>query len=76
MAQLPRLILMPEPLVTLEEGDNTITIVATDSAGHTTQVERHVRLDTHAPVISEVKAVATTVDADGTIRITFKVIEA
>lgn len=59
--------------VTLTEGDNTITIIAEDSIGKTTTVTRHVTLDTQAPVISDVEAEATTVDANGTIHLTFKV---
>ena len=40
--------------VTLKEGSNTITVVATDAAGKTTTVTRTVTLDTSAPVISSV----------------------
>lgn len=60
-------------VVTLTEGANIITVIATDSLGKTTTVTRHVTLDTQAPVISEVEAEATTVDANSTIRLTFKV---
>lgn len=59
--------------ITLQEGENTITIVAEDSIGKTTSVTRHVTVDTQAPVISDVEAEATTVDANSTIHITFKV---
>lgn len=59
--------------VTLTEGSNTITIVAKDNIGKTTTVIRNVTLDTKAPVISDVMADTTTVDAGGRIRITFKV---
>lgn len=59
--------------VTLTEGDNTITVIAKDSLGKTTTVTRHVTLDTKAPVITDVVASATTVDASGTLTITFKV---
>ena len=59
--------------ITLNEGENTITVVAKDSLGKTTTVTRKVILDTKAPVITEVTAEATTVDAGGRIRITFKV---
>lgn len=59
--------------ITLTEGDNTITIVAKDNLGKTTTVTRHVKLDTVAPIISDIVADATTVDAGGRIRITFKV---
>lgn len=59
--------------VALTEGQNTITIVAKDSLGKTTTVTRTVTLDTKAPVITDVQAELTTVDAGGRIRITFKV---
>lgn len=59
--------------VTLTEGENTITIIAKDSIGKTTTVTRHVTLDTKAPVITDVVASATTVDASGSVTITFKV---
>ena len=61
--------------VTLTEGANTITIVATDSAGNSTTVVRHVTLDTKAPVITEVTTENVTVDASGKVKITFKVVE-
>ena len=61
--------------LTLNEGDNTITVIAKDSLGKTTTVTRHVKVDTKAPVISDVVAVATTVDANGNIKITFKVVD-
>lgn len=59
--------------VTLTEGENTITIVSTDSIGKATTVTRHVTLDTKAPIITDVVAEATTVDSGSTIKITFKV---
>lgn len=43
--------------VTLAEGDNTITIIATDAAGKSTTVVRHVTLDTSVP---EIKSVTIT----------------
>lgn len=61
--------------LTLQEGDNTITIVAEDSIGKTTSVTRHVTVDTKAPIISDVEAEATTVDANSTIHLTFKVVD-
>ena len=61
--------------VTLTEGDNTITIIAKDNLGKTTTVTRHVKLDTKDPIISDVVADTTTVDAGARIRITFKVID-
>ena len=59
--------------ITLQEGENTITIVAEDSIGKTTSVTRHVTVDTKAPIISDVETEATTVDANSTIHLTFKV---
>ena len=59
--------------VTLTEGENTITVVSTDSIGKATTVTRHVTLDTKAPVITDVHAEAVTVDAGGQVKITFKV---
>lgn len=59
----------------LQEGNNSIVIVAKDSLGKTTTVTRRVRVDTKAPVISDVVAQATTVDAGGRIKITFKVVD-
>lgn len=59
--------------ITLQEGENTITVVAEDSIGKTTTVTRHVTVDTQAPIISDVEAEATTVNANGQIHITFKV---
>lgn len=61
--------------ITLQEGENTITIVAEDSIGKTTSVTRHVTVDTMAPIISDVEAEATTVDANSTIHLTFKVMD-
>ena len=55
------------------EGENTIITVAKDSLGRTTTVTRHVTVDTKAPIISEVEAEATTVDANSTIHISFRV---
>ena len=62
--------------VTLTEGSNTITVVATDSAGNATTVRRTVTLDTKAPVITDITVTPTTVDASGLIHVTFKVSEA
>lgn len=62
--------------VTLTEGENTIAVVSTDSIGKSTTVTRHVTLDTKAPIITDVVAEATTVNSGGTIKITFKVIDA
>lgn len=57
----------------LADGENTITVIAKDSLGKTTTVIRHITVDTKAPVIRDVEAEATTVDANSTIHITFKV---
>lgn len=62
--------------VTLTDGENTITVVSTDSIGKATTVTRHVTLDIKAPIITDVVAEATTVDSGGTIKITFKVTDA
>lgn len=62
--------------VNLVEGANTITVIATDSLGKTTTVIRTVNLDTKAPIITDVVTEATTVDAGGRIKITFKVTDA
>lgn len=58
------------------DGRHTITIIATDSLGKTTQVVRNVTIDTTKPVITDIKASATTVDAGGRIIFTFKVTDA
>lgn len=50
----------------LSEGANTITVVATDSAGKQTTVIRHVTLSTSAPVIVSVSIVPNPVDAGQT----------
>ena len=59
----------------LTEGRNTITVIAKDNLGKTTTVTRTVIVDTKEPIISEVTAEATTVDAGGRVRITFKVVD-
>lgn len=59
--------------VTLAEGENTITIVATDSAGKTTTVTRTVTLDTVAPTITEITLTPNPVDAGATYIIQVKV---
>lgn len=58
------------------DGRHTITIIATDSLGKTTQVMRNVIIDTTKPVITDIKASTTTVDAGGRIVFTFKVTDA
>lgn len=59
--------------LTLTEGENTITVVATDGAGKTSTVTRTVVLDTEAPVFSEVTIAPNPVDAGATYIITVKV---
>lgn len=57
------------------EGENTISVTAKDSLGRVTTVTRHVKVDTKAPIISDVEAEATTVDANSTIHISFKIVD-
>lgn len=59
-----------------ENAVNIITIVAKDNSGAKTSVTRTVVSDISAPVITDVIAEATTVDAGGMIKITFKVVDA
>ena len=58
---------------TLSEGENTIAIVSTDSAGKSSTVVRHVRKDTGSPVFQEITIVPNPVDAGQTYIITVKV---
>lgn len=60
-------------VVTLTEGENTITIIATDSAGKQTTVVRHVTKDTGAPVFQSIELVPNPVDAGQTYIIRVKV---
>lgn len=59
--------------LTLAEGNNTITVVATDSAGKSTTVTRTVTLDTKAPTITAVTLTPNPVDAGQTYIITVTV---
>ena len=59
--------------ITLTEGTNTITVVATDLAGKTTTVTRTVTLDTVAPVISSISITPNPVDVGATYIITVEV---
>lgn len=61
------------PVVELEEGENTITVIATDAAGKSTTVTRTVTLDTTAPVIQSVTLAPNPVDAGNTYIITVAV---
>lgn len=62
-------------IVQLEEGENTITVIATDAAGKSTTVTRKVTLDTTAPVIQSVTLTPNPVDAGATYIITVAVSE-
>lgn len=59
--------------ITLTNGSNTITVVATDSAGKKTTVVRYVTLDTGAPVIQAVTLTPNPVDAGKTFIISVEV---
>jgi hypothetical protein len=59
--------------VTLSEGTNTITVVATDGAGKTTTVTRTVTLDTSVPVIKSVTITPNPVDAGKTFVISVEI---
>ena len=58
--------------IALTEGTNTIVVTATDSAGKTSSVTRTVRLDTKAPVISDI-TLPNTVSVGQTFKISVKV---
>ena len=60
-------------VLTLADGDNTITVVATDKAGKSTTITRHVTLDTGAPVIHNVTITPNPVDAGATYIIAVEV---
>lgn len=62
--------------ITLHEGANTITIVATDSAGKSTTVTRTVTLDTGAPTFVSVSINPNPVDAGNTYVISVDVTDA
>lgn len=59
--------------LTLAAGSNTITVVATDSAGKATTVTRTVTLDTVAPTIKSVTITPNPVDAGKTYVISVEV---
>ena len=59
--------------ITLTEGENVITIVATDSAGKSTTVTRTVKLDTGAPTFVSVSINPNPVDAGNTYVISVSV---
>lgn len=60
-------------ILTLVPGNNTITIVATDSAGKSTTIIRNVTMDTGAPVIHSVTITPNPVDAGKTFIISVEV---
>lgn len=62
--------------ITLNEGTNTITIVATDSAGKSTTVTRTVTLDTGSPTFVSVSINPNPVDAGNTYVISVDVTDA
>ncbi|RHG57710.1 Ig-like domain-containing protein [Coprococcus comes] len=59
--------------VTLTEGANKITIIATDKAGKTTTVVRNVTLDTAAPVIKSITITPNPVDCGKTFIISVEI---
>lgn len=59
--------------LTLTEGENTITVVATDGAGKSTTVTRHVTLDTGGPVFKSVTITPNPVDGGQTFIIEVEV---
>lgn len=59
--------------ITLANGSNTITIVATDKAGKTSTVTRTVTLDTSAPVFKSVTVTPNPVDCGKTFVISVEV---
>lgn len=64
-----------ETTILLEEGNNTITIVATDSAGKSTTVTRTVTLDTVAPTIKSVTLSSKDCGTNDTITILIEVVD-
>lgn len=59
--------------ITLEPGENTITVIAKDSAGKTTEVTRRVTLDTGAPEFQSVTITPNPVDGGKTFIISVSV---
>lgn len=62
-------------VITLSQGVNNITIIATDNAGKQTTITRTVTLNTIAPVISNVTLTPNPADVGATIKITVTVTE-
>lgn len=61
--------------ITLTEGANTITVVATDKAGKSTTVVRNVTLNTHAPEIRSITLTPNPVDCGKTFVIAVEVVD-
>lgn len=61
--------------LTLAEGENTITVTATDAAGKVSTVTRTVRLDTSRPTVSAAQIAPNPVDAGKTMVITVTITE-
>ena len=59
--------------ITLAEGENTITVVATDAAGRKTTVTRTVKLDTSVPVIGNITITPNPATTGATMNITVEV---
>lgn len=55
------------------DGEHTVTIKATDQTGKSTEVVRHITLDTMAPVITQVSLNPHIVNASGSFKLVFKV---
>lgn len=62
--------------ITLSNGKNTITVVATDSAGKITTVTRTVTLDTSTLVVSSASVSPNPADVGASVIITVKITEA
>lgn len=62
--------------LTLSEGDNEITVTATDAAGKVSTVTRTVKLDTSRPTVSAASIQPNPVDAGATMIITVTITEA
>ena len=59
--------------VTLEQGENTITVIATDGAGQSTTVTRTVIYDSSAPTFKSITITPNPCDAGATFLISVKV---
>lgn len=60
-------------VLTLTQGNNVITVVATDAAGKSTTVTRNVKLDTGAPVISDPVITPNPVNTGAAFTISVKI---